>query len=696
LDINSFLSRQQGTVFLELRDGTAWNIPYDSLVAQLALDSLMIDIDTAYGGNASASMQIKGQLDARGQTQSLKIYQADFEYQGIPLTTGDDTLLIEIQEDGYQFKQATFYNGNGKLWLRGFIGYDRTMDLTLNFENLAVHPWLELYLPGREIQGSFSATSWLGGDFDNPELKLEGRIDSISYWGVNLGQLRTSLNYQDSSLVVDSMVLVKPNWYYHWAGHLPINLSFADTSSHRLLDLPQEMIFRGEGKSFGAIHLFLPDIEYLKGNFDSHIEISGTPLKPRLDGSLTLKDGEVKIDQLKDPLRKLDLELKMENDMIYFQRLTAELEGRSLEESKGFLGIIGDIITFKFLRSEEVPKGNLSVTGTIQVRGLNDFEYGLVIKGSNFPFVYEYMEVSGIAKFDLQIQGRTPPLVSGRVTLLQFDYEEPFGSPVTLALAGQKAADPTSLWDWELTIAAPGNVWIRNSDLNAELEGELEIYRLDGETIVLGILTAVPEKGRFFVAGRPFEIESGQIIFENLEKLDPTLDFLVSTRIYGLPDESSSPSSSIDGVRLRITGTISQPEISTPEGALYSQEEILEMLVLKSPVNGDERGTSPFQEKVLTSLGTSVGGQLIQSFAYGLGVETFYLRPAKGSGFDLGESEITVGGYITRGLYWQYSSKFSTTPDLALHYRVNRNLYLEGSRDRYNLYHLGLNLRWEF
>jgi autotransporter translocation and assembly factor TamB len=306
------------------------------------------------------------------------------------------------------------------------------------------------------------------------------------------------------------------------------------------------------------------------------------------------------------------------------------------------------------------------------------------------------MNLSGIGDFDLKIQGKTPPKVIGRIILKQFAYEEPFGSPVTLALAGQKAADPSALWDWELEIEVPNNVWIRNSDMNAEFSGTVDLYRIEGQMIPLGILESFPG-GKFYVAGKSFDIEQGRIIFENVEGIDPTLDFVISSRIYEAPEATGFAAGSGEQVQLTVTGTISQPVLGTPEGSEYTQQEVLEMMVLQSPGGSENGKSSPFQEKVLTSLGADVSSQLVQKFAYGLGVETFYLRPRRGtSGFDLSESELTVGGYLTRGLYWQYTSKFSANPDLSLQYRLNRNLFLEGTRDRSNLYHLGLNLRWEF
>ena len=694
-DIKTFITNQQGKVELDFRKGKAWDIPYDSLLGKITVDSLFVTVDSAFGGNQYAFLQFKADLDAAQKIQPLRIYDGSIIFQGIPFSTGKDTLLVEVRENDYLFKEARLQNGKGSLFLSGIITYDQEMDLQLEFENLNIRPWLELYLPQREMYGIFSASSQIKGNFSDPQMKLQGRIDSLKFLEVSLGELSGVLSYQDSTLQVDSLVLASPEWHYLCTGRIPVNLSFTDTASQRLLDLPQKIDFQGEGNKFSVVHLFLPDIEYLKGEFHTQIEISGTPLHPQLNGNISVVAGEVKIDQLKDPLTKLVMEIRMENDKIYFDKLEAQLEGKALvKQGKPIQKYIRDFLTLRFLSSTKPPQGRLAVRGTMQVLELDRFLYDLSITGRNFPFVYEYMEVGGITDFDLKVEGETPPKVSGNFALKQLEYEEPFGSPVTLALAGQKVADPSALWDWEIILAAPNNIWVRNTDMNAEFSGEVAVYRIDGQLVWLGILDAL--RGRFYVAGRAFDIETGHIIFQNIEQPDPTLDFLISTRIYESPEASGYAAGSGEKVELKVAGTVSQPEIGTPEGSTYSEEQVLEMVVLQTQSDTTNANASPFQEKVATSLGAGMGSQIVEKFAYGLGVETFYLRPSKGAGFDFSQSEITVGWYLTRGLYWQYSSKFSTTPDLALQYRLNRNLFLEGTRDRENLYHLGLNLRWEF
>jgi autotransporter translocation and assembly factor TamB len=491
------------------------------------------------------------------------------------------------------------------------------------------------------------------------------------------------------------MTLTNSDWYFNLNGNIPINLSFDDTLGQRLVDRPQMLNLSGRGKSFGVIPLFLPDIEYLRGDFTSRVQVSGTPFHPSLDGNIEMKNGEMKLDPVKDPLTKVVLNITMKDDRIYFQQVEAELEGKALiKKKKPWQKYLKDVLTFGYLFPDKVPKGKVAVTGEIQVKGFNDFLYDLKIKGINFPFLYEYMDVGGIANPELAVAGETPPTVSGKINLTQLLYEEPFGSPVTLALAGRKAANPSSQWGWDFTIEAVDNIWVKNSDMNAEFAGEVQVYRVEGKLIMLGTLDAL--QGQFFVAGRSFDIEEGQIIFENTDDLDPSLNFLVTTQIYESPDVPDIAVAPSEPISLRITGTLSQPEIATAEGSKYTREQVLEMIVLQSQPGSTDGRSSPFQEKVIGGLGASVGSQLVQKFAYDLGVETFYIRPARGSGFDFSESEITLGGYLARGLYWQYSSKFSSNPDVELQYRLNRNLFLEGNRDRDNLYHLGLNLRWEF
>ena len=79
-----------------------------------------------------------------------------------------------------------------------------------------------------------------------------------------------------------------------------------------------------------------------------------------------------------------------------------------------------------------------------------------------------------------------------------------------------------------------------------------------------------------------------------------------------------------------------------------------------------------------------------------MGVETIEFAP-EGNG-NLLESRLTVGKYALPGLYIYGSSPLSTFrgQELGFEYSLGKRFYLEGLKDRNNLYRFNLNLRWEY
>jgi autotransporter translocation and assembly factor TamB len=108
---------------------------------------------------------------------------------------------------------------------------------------------------------------------------------------------------------------------------------------------------------------------------------------------------------------------------------------------------------------------------------------------------------------------------------------------------------------------------------------------------------------------------------------------------------------------------------------------------------------SLFQQRVIKSLGGAYSSRFLENIAgRSLGVETFEIVPAWSDKFRLLDAEITVGKYISDKIYLRYTRRLSQSSgqETGVEYRLNKNLLLEGRKDKSGLFHLGLNLNWEY
>ncbi len=668
--VANYISHQKGYLNLDIKSGTGWEVPYDSCRGWISLDGFDIYFDSALVWHKDYQLNFNGKVNTEKEIQPLVIENFDLTYKGVNFEN-QEPILVDIREEDVEFKQAQIITPKGQITITGTVSYLEEMSLQVQFTNILAETWADLFLAPGKFKGIFSGRAHLGGSFQYPRMELSGTIDSINYMTVNLGKMDLNIAYAYQNLQINHLNLSNPEAKYTWSGYAPIDLSFYRTKE-RLKDLPQRIIFQGEGNGFSLIHLFIPDIEYLTGDFSSNIQIEGTPIHPQLNGLLKLEKGILKATELQNPLTNVKAVIRMVNQDIYF------------DEAVGF-----------------IEKGKVTARGSINVKDIATFEYDLALEGKNLPFSYEDLDLTGVAGLSLTVTGETPPLVGGQIIIQQANYQEPFGSSSGSGYyISQVPANAEELWNWDFSVLALNNLWVNNTDMRAEFGGEVLVTRQEGELRLLGSLQVL--RGKYFLPGTTFDIEEGELIFDNIEKIDPKLHFLVSTDIYHKGENPSSVLAKGDEnkVKLLIEGTLSAPEVNPAPGSPYTKDDILEVLTLNRRFSTvDTTGVGGvFQEKVISGLG-GAGSQLLGQWAYRtIGVETFEVRPAWGEKFDPLGTEVTVGKYFFRRLYGKYRGVLSSPEiyEVGLEYRLNKNLYLEGNKDKQNLYKVGLNLHLEF
>lgn len=693
-EVANFLSRRKGTFNLTFLDGLAWGIPYDSLASQIQTDSDWVTIDSTSLESEYLNLFFWGTLDVSKFPEPLKLDKVVLNYRGnhiesfSPVELGLDSLDVKVNK-------AVFSGEGGKIEASGTIDYEERMDLTLKFSEIDIAPWINL-MTKEKIEGVLSFQAKLSGNFTEPQIELDGKISPLKFEGMDLGQLNARLSYKDRRLEFKQADITSPAGTYTLSGYIPIDLSFSSVEK-RLLAEPQNLTFKAQGEKFDLIRLFIPEIEYLKGDFEGDLKISGEFLHPQFDGKLDLKNGIVKFVELSDPVTELAVEMRMKNENLILDKVSGVME-RKEEEGGSFLKKIG-----RFLSPRKKEKGKIDGSGTINIKDINQFEYELYFVGEKIPANYEYADLSAVVDFSAAITGKSPPLLSAQILLSQLYYREPFASSAS-ATSFPTSSEEDSLWDWNLEISAVNNCWVINDDVNLEFKGDVSVLREKGELRILGNLETI--RGKYFLYGTKFNIDKGNFVFDNIEKIDPKLDFLVSTDLWGGRSTSSNglsllSTASTNAIQLAIKGTISAPEVEPPSGSSYSKEDIIELLAFQQSFGAvdTQRVGSLFQERVIKSLGGAYSSRFLENIAgRTMGVETFEIVPAWSDKLKLLDAEITVGKYVSDKIYLRYTRRLSQSSgqETGMEYRLNKHLILEGRKDKSGFFHLGLNLNWEY
>ncbi len=675
VDIKRFLTGKQGTIKISCYDGTAWDLPYDSGYALLTIDSNVVQIDTSCIHNRYSQLYSQGMLDYGGyplyvNIDSLTLFLFDQSFYNRA------NIEFEVDSSGFFFRQAAIGNNGAVLALAGRIDYDQSMNMQLSVDDIPVKPWLHLFDTSASIDGRISCEALVQGTFLQPQFTLAGSIDSLIYRGLHLGTLTAGMQYSNELIALDSIVVRSAAGAYKGSGTFHANLAFSSSVAERFPDLPLAVHITATDRNFDLVTLFLPSVEQLDGDFFADITLSGTPRAPHLEGEAYLKKARLKYFDIVQPFFADSAGVTMEDNRIAIDRIEIYTTDKETGGGKKYAYIKGDII----------------------VKSLDLFSYDLDISlPKEFSFTYELEDIRGVVEGELHVEGDSPPLVTGDVTIKSARYQVNFateqeGSPIMTALAGENT------WNLNVNIDVLSNYWIKNDDIDAEFSGQINLIREKGIYRFIGEMEIL--RGRGFLFDKTFQLEPGsQVIFEGDPVINPRLDIIGYTRIAGVRrslGEELETAEQLD-LGIHVTGTLEEPEINPVEGSEFSREDMLPLIVANY-YSSDSVASSTQIELRLSGLVSSQVSQIGSKQLSRLGVETFEIDHLYGEKYDPLKARVTAGFYAAPNLYVYGRSTLAgeARQEVGFEYRFNKAFQLEGLRDEEELYHLALKLHWEF
>ena len=152
-------------------------------------------------------------------------------------------------------------------------------------------------------------------------------------------------------------------------------------------------------------------------------------------------------------------------------------------------------------------------------------------------------------------------------------------------------ADPESVWktvpffknlESSLQLVAQNQVWVRDENLNVELNGDVDLLRDADGVRLFGSLSSL--RGAYRFQNRDFRIELGQIDFVGSGTIDPTVSIVGATRL-PIVQDPALPSERDDlTIRVIVGGTITQPEITLESDPPVGDEATILSYILLGPM----------------------------------------------------------------------------------------------------------------
>jgi hypothetical protein len=691
-DLKSFVSHRVGRVSGYWTGGAAYSVPVDSgrFESVVSGERVFLEYVSVNGPQGSAIMY--GEYDG---TSIPPTFYADTLYGSFAGNRffSRKPVALDIIGNVTRFRQAVMGLDTGSIIAAGDITNDTLADaiylnLDIDAVDFQIQPIVEQFYRDKEISGRWWGEARLRGDFEKPKIDFKIVIDSLSIDTVAMGSLHAMLHYDAGYLYSDSTRLGSEYGEYLFSGKLPLDLSFAEVAN-RLPEAPIDFQMIASGNRLVLGEVFVPNIESFETDFYVETHLIGTYAEPNIDGWGYFINGEMKVLDLVNPLTDVRAYFRMRNETIYIDSAIAHTPGGE-EWTRGLEGLLTG-------RDKDVPRSRVSASGTMRLITLGVFDYDISVDGENVFFISDSYDVQGLADADLHVIGSTPPTVAGDIILMRLDVRDEFEAFIPPDLDTTLVLEDSTIWDLNLNIRANNNLWIRNSDVEAELKGDVFVERVVGRLNMLGTLETI-RRGRYYLLTVPFNIESGTMTFNNVAVINPEIDFVITKRLRSQAGQIGAPSP--QEVELHITGTLLEPTIDVAEGSALTREELLASLLAGSEFGqlGSQGGSSFSRSLVRSALPalTTAIGPLSGQF-----VEELEISPtAEGETY-----QISVAKYVSNSLYVRYSQKLADVSGrtIGIEYYLGDNVtftvskgLIEGTTDNAQGISFDINLNFEY
>lgn len=432
-----------------------------------------------------------------------------------------------------------------------------------------------------QIEGGLDATVHL----EAPSLKWaslqgEARLDrfDLAVEGVELTQ-------QEPTRVVIEKGIARPvSW--NWSGR---GTSLAVQGEVRLPEQRVELLAGGQ-LDLRLLTAFMPGTDIaIGGSAAPRVSVSGPFDDLRVEGDLTVGDGELRV---RDPdviVTGLSVATALGRDRARITRLDGQINGGSLTGT-----------------GELLYGGQSGLSGSIQTT--------IAGMGLDFP---EGLRSELDAALTLEVESDDEGLagtLSGTVTILRSAYREPIGV-VTQLLSTLRTERLATAATTERTFADRLQLNVRLlTDSDVIVDNNLARLQLGGDLRAIGTVAApalsgratLREGGELFLGRNRYIIDSGSIDFANPVTIEPNLNIQAQTRAGGQDIE----------LTLKGTPETMSVDLRSPSDPQLGQADIASLLLTGRPLSDvsgaeaeivGEQLLSYFSGDVLGAAGRVVG-----------------------------------------------------------------------------------------
>ena len=217
-----------------------------------------------------------------------------------------------------------------------------------------------------------------------------------------------------------------------------------------------------------------------------------------------------------------------------------------------------------------------------------------------------------------------------------------------------------------VTVRIERNAWVRRTDADIELGGDLKITKAPDEGVqIVGTIRLL--RGWYVFQGRRFTLDEGTITFTGVTPANPSFDI---TAVFKNPNYR---------VTIHVGGTSQKPELTLSSDPPLEQADILSVIIFGKPARDLGKGESiALQQQALQLASGYVMPELRASVMDALGLDTLDVEMPQGTDR---RGRVSVGRYVAGDVFVSLAQEFGARAGEAVgvEYGLTPEISIKGS-----------------
>jgi len=593
--------------------------------------------------------------------ESPDIFAAEKAFVIKSLELADNTVKWALQDEGIikigktklSIENLRLKNLNQEISLLGTIKWNDVCDLEFGLKSIDLERFGKLLGKPFPMSGFMNSKVTLKGSLATPVIQASGNIRKLKVEDVDLKPLTMNLSYNKPSLTWDCSFFNIRGMTEKIYGSLNLDINLKE----KKITLPNDElkgVIKGKDIDLTILKEFEPDLREISGILDMDVNLSGKKDKPRISGTASLKNANLKMKGWSRTLKDVNLECKLHT------------RGINITRAKAYWG-----------------------EGKITFRGWIPYPFGeskilnLVAKLDNvtLPNIYG---IHSRVDADLHLDGdRFHPEFTGKVKIkkaiimldeLMTDNE----SDIEFIDNGEKETEKSKkpigfehafldnlTMDLNILVE-PGHALLNGKRINAELAGDLVVSKKPKQSVVVqGKLNTV--RGAYNLQGKIFRIVEGTILFNGLSPPDPNLHVVCEYKVKDVH------------IYTTLKGSISKMQLELSSEPSMEKVDILAYILYGHPASElSSQQASNLGDEALALVGNRVAELLKEKILPDSPWVPDVITYKSGTSEEEG-GVVMIGKYITPDLFIDVEKGTSSevSDQMRIEYKINKHFSIE-------------------